>query len=187
MKEAILEILLVGAKGLKHKHLVGKPSYFVIIECGKKVGTSKISRANHKEILWNGKFLFAFPTSEWENITHLKLKIIEAEYFTDGRFVGETIIDLKGIMVEGNDKGVIELQPTPYNVILEDDSYKGEIKLGLKFIANGDSETKRREIVAEREHSGSICNSIMKVWNMTWGRVLGFCRKTSNDYKEKGD
>lgn len=39
-------------------------------------------------------------------------------------------------MVEGNDKGVIELRPTPYNVILEDDSYKGEIKLGLKFIAN---------------------------------------------------
>ena len=39
-------------------------------------------------------------------------------------------------MVEGNDKGVIELRPTPYNVVLEDDSYKGEIKLGLKFIKN---------------------------------------------------
>lgn len=49
--------------------------------------------ANHKEILWNGKFLFAFPAAEWEHINHLKLKIIEAEYFTDGRFVGETMYD----------------------------------------------------------------------------------------------
>ncbi|KAK1364343.1 16 kDa phloem protein 1 [Heracleum sosnowskyi] len=187
MTEAILEILLVGAKGLKHTNLVGKPSYFVIIECGKKVGTSKISRANHKEIIWNGKFLFAFPTAEWEHITHLKLKIIEAEYFTDGRFVGETIVNLKGIMLEGNDKGVIELRPTRYNVVLEDDSYKGEIKLGLKFITNGDSETKRREFVAEGRNSDSICNTIMKVWNMTWGSVLCFCRKTNYDYKEKGN
>lgn len=60
--------------------------------------------AIHKEILWNGKFLFAFPTAEWEHITHLKLKIIEAEYFTDGRFVGETTYDflenLSSILVE---------------------------------------------------------------------------------------
>lgn len=126
-------------------------------------------------------------------------------------------------MVEGNDKGVIELRPTPYNVILEDDSYKGEIKLGLKFIANvsllnfliilsfffqpacdfcttnykttnsdftnsqGDSETKRREYVAEGENSGSICNSIMKLWNMTWDSILSFCRKTNYGYKEKGN
>ncbi|WOH09478.1 hypothetical protein DCAR_0728935 [Daucus carota subsp. sativus] len=185
MKEAILEILLVSAKGLKRTNLVGKHSYFVIIECGTKVGTSKISKANHKEILWNGKFLFVFPTSEWQNITHLKLKIIEAEYFTDGRFVGETIINLKGLMVEGNDKGVIELKPTPYNVVLEDDSYKGEIKLGLKFIKNGDCETKRRESAAEGENSGSICNTIMKVWSMTWCSILYFCRKTSYDYKQK--
>lgn len=149
------------------------------------MGTSKIARANHKEILWNGKFLFAFPAAEWEHINHLKLKIIEAEYFTDGRFVGETVINLKGIMVEGNDKGVIELRPTPYNVVLEDDSYKGQIKLGLKFIANGDSETKRREFVAEGENSGSICSTITKLWNMTWGSLLSFFRKTSSDHKQK--
>lgn len=43
---------------------------------------------------------------------------------------------LEGIKMEGNDRGVIELTPTPYNVVLEDDSYKGEIKIGLKFFTN---------------------------------------------------
>ena len=38
--------------------------------------------------------------------------------------------------MEGNDKGFLEIRPTPYNVVLEDDTYKGEIKIGLKFIAN---------------------------------------------------
>jgi hypothetical protein len=28
------------------------------------------------------------------------------------------------------------MMPAPYNVLLEDDTYKGEIKIGLKFIAN---------------------------------------------------
>ena len=28
------------------------------------------------------------------------------------------------------------MMPAPYNVVLEDDTYKGEIKIGLRFTAN---------------------------------------------------
>lgn len=45
-------------------------------------------------------------------------------------------IYLKGIIVEGNYRGLIELNPDPFNVVLEDDTYKGQIKIGLKFIPN---------------------------------------------------
>ena len=38
--------------------------------------------------------------------------------------------------MEGYNKGFLEIRPTPYNVVLEDDTYKGEIKIGLKFIPN---------------------------------------------------
>lgn len=38
--------------------------------------------------------------------------------------------------MEGNDKGFLEVRPTPYNVVLEDDTYEGEIKIGLKFFPN---------------------------------------------------
>lgn len=32
-------------------------------------------------------------------------------------------------------EGSLELKPTSYNVVLEDGTYKGEIKIGLKFIS----------------------------------------------------
>jgi hypothetical protein len=45
-------------------------------------------------------------------------------------------IHLGGIITEGNDSGFLEVKPAPYNVVLEDDTYKGQIRIGFKFIAN---------------------------------------------------
>lgn len=35
--------------------------------------------------------------------------------------------------MEGNEKRFIEVIPVAYNVVLEDDTYKGQIKVGLRF------------------------------------------------------
>lgn len=43
-------------------------------------------------------------------------------------------IHLGGVITEGYEKGFMELTPVPYNVVLEDDTYKGLIRVGLKFI-----------------------------------------------------
>lgn len=43
-------------------------------------------------------------------------------------------IHLGGIITEGLDKGFMELRPAHYNVVLEDDTYKGQIKIGFRFI-----------------------------------------------------
>ena len=40
------------------------------------------------------------------------------------------------IIFKGNDKKNIEIRPTAYNVVLEDDTYNGEMKIEFKFIAN---------------------------------------------------
>lgn len=45
-------------------------------------------------------------------------------------------IDIGGIITEGTNQGYIETLPAAYNVVLEDDTYKGQIKIGFKFIAN---------------------------------------------------
>jgi len=45
-------------------------------------------------------------------------------------------INIGGIITEGTNQGYIETLPAAYNVVLEDDSYKGQIKIGFKFIAN---------------------------------------------------
>lgn len=43
-------------------------------------------------------------------------------------------IHLGGIVSEGYERGFIEVRPAPYNVVLEEDNtYKGEIKIGFKF------------------------------------------------------
>jgi hypothetical protein len=40
---------------------------------------------------WNEKFTFEHPLSDWKNLTHLKFKIMDTEFLTDGGFVGETM------------------------------------------------------------------------------------------------
>ncbi|KAK3011253.1 hypothetical protein RJ639_010604 [Escallonia herrerae] len=165
MKGGILEVFLVSAEGIRHTNLIGKPAYYVVIECGTQVRRSKVSAGfilakffirrlylglnylsilvtglngadNHEEVCWNEKYTFEVPFSELKNLTHLKFRILDKEYLSDGGFVGETIVYLEGIIMEGNDKGFIELRPAPYNVVLEDDTYKGQIKIGLKFMSN---------------------------------------------------
>ncbi|KAA8516048.1 hypothetical protein F0562_019227 [Nyssa sinensis] len=150
----------------------GKPMYYVIIECGNQVCRSKTSAGHHHEIRWNQKFSFEFPLSEWDKLTHLKFRILDEEYFTDGGFVGETIIYIEGIIVEANDNGYIKLRPVPYNVVLEDDTYQGELKIGLKFITNKDApHTETRVYVAEeKEPRQSICRTIRNLWKIPWWR-----------------
>ncbi|XP_075499772.1 elicitor-responsive protein 3 [Primulina tabacum] len=114
MKGAMLEVLLVCAEGIKN--------------------TNKI--VNDNVIYWNEKFVFELSRSELETHGYLKLKIVDEEYFTEGAFVGQTIIFLKGVFVEGNYKALVELNPSPFNVVLADDTYKGQMTLGLRFIPN---------------------------------------------------
>ncbi|KAI8024723.1 Elicitor-responsive protein 3 [Camellia lanceoleosa] len=188
MKERILEVLVIGAKGIRHTNIIGRPAYYVVVECGTQVQRSKISKGNHKEkeIYWNQKFTFEFRPTELENMSHLKFKIMDKEYFTDGGFVGETIVYLRGLIVEGNDEKIVEIRPTPYNVVLDDDTYKGQIKIGLKFIPNKEDSTKKRIFVKEEQELGqSICTRFMNLWRVPWRRFLFFCENTSSNDKQK--
>ncbi|PIN22840.1 putative Ca2+-dependent phospholipid-binding protein [Handroanthus impetiginosus] len=206
MNGAILEVLLVSAKGIGHtsiigfsitlKHfimlqiitlsnmhfLTGKPAYHVIVECSTQACRSKTSSGNLDKIYWNEKLSFVLSPSEVETLSHLKLKIVNEDYFTDGEFVGETIIFLKGIIVEGSYKGLIELNPAPFNVVLEDDTYKGELTIGLKFIPNIVRELKRTQYVEEEGHSvgKSICKMILSFGKVQWWRLLFSCK---NEHK----
>lgn len=53
-----------------------------------KPSNNYISAGNHNEICWNEKFAFEFPSSEWENLTHLKFKVMAEECLFEGGFVG---------------------------------------------------------------------------------------------------
>ncbi|KAL0428866.1 UNVERIFIED_CONTAM: hypothetical protein Sradi_0512600 [Sesamum radiatum] len=92
MKGAVLEVLLVSAEGIDYTNIVGSPTYHVIVQCGTQVCRSKTSSGNPDIIYWNEKFTFELPPSELETLSHVKLRIVNEEYFTDGEFVGETIL-----------------------------------------------------------------------------------------------
>ena len=96
----------------------GRPAYYVVVECGRKCKEAKFQRSNffwyflhvppqsyhaltilvtefvgagnHKKICWNEKFVVEFPPSKWEKLTHVKLNVMDEEYFSDDGFAGET-------------------------------------------------------------------------------------------------
>ncbi|KAL3829664.1 hypothetical protein ACJIZ3_018466 [Penstemon smallii] len=186
MKGAILEILLVSAEGIDYTNIIGKQTCHVIVECGTQMCRSKTSSGNQDKIYWNEKFTFELLPSELQTLSHLKLKIVDEEYFTHGEFVGETLIFLKGIIVEGKYKGLIELNPAPFNVVLEDDTYKGQITIGLKFIPNAVLQMKRKEDVEEENDLGkSICKTIISFWQMHWWRIFFSCKNRNSKNKDK--
>lgn len=187
MKGAILEVLLVSAKGIDRTHILGHPGYHVIVECGTQISRSKTSSGSHEKIYWNEKLVFELPESELEALSHLKLRIVKEEHFSDGEFVGETIIFLKGIIVEGNYSGLTEIHPAPFNVVLEDDTYKGQMNVGLKWIPNSVVHTEGKQCVPKGSVLGeSICTVITSIWKLKWWRLFSSYRNRYliNKHKE---
>ncbi|KAL8062692.1 hypothetical protein ABFS82_02G163200 [Erythranthe guttata] len=173
MKGAVLEVVLVSAKGIQRASFVGDSGYHVIIQCGNQICRSKTSSGSFDKIYWNEKFIFEFPVSELDSLSHLNLKIVKEGHFSDRKFVGETIIFLRRIMVEGNYKGLIDMNPCAFNVVLEDDTYKGQITIGLKFIPNTVLPMEINEFVHEENDIGeSIFKIITSVWQMQWWRLF---------------
>ncbi|KAF4386707.1 hypothetical protein F8388_006662 [Cannabis sativa] len=170
MEGGILEVLLVNAEGIRHTNLVGRPDYYVFIECGEHLYRSKISSGENEKAWWNEKFTFEFPMCDWKNLTHLKFTIMNRQLFSDGQFVGETIIHLGGIITEGCDRGFLEVKPAPYNVVLEDDTYRGQLKIGLKFISNKDVTERTPEQITEehKKPKPTECGRIVHLWRTLW-------------------
>ncbi|XP_047337543.1 elicitor-responsive protein 3 [Impatiens glandulifera] len=161
----------------------GHSAYHIILECGNQMHMSKTSKSYHGEIHWNEKHVIKFPTSKWESLSYLKLKISHEKHFTDGDIVGETMINLKGIIVEGIEKGVIEVSPTLFNVVLDDDSYKGEIKIGLKFLLNKqvDIANVSSDDDEHVEARPSIHKNLRQFWRMLCWRFLFMQKHSESD------
>ncbi|KAL0675498.1 hypothetical protein Bca4012_003479 [Brassica carinata] len=149
----------VGMIKRELRRVIGRPVYYVLLQCGTKEYRSKLSKGHNDNALWNQKFVFDFPMSQWKKLTHIKFRTMDKELFKDGGFVGETIIDLKGIITEGGDRGYMEVKPAPYNVVLDDDTFKGVLKLGFRFTAADKLRRKAWEQKIEGKNSEEAMNS----------------------------
>ncbi|CAK9319066.1 unnamed protein product [Citrullus colocynthis] len=169
MKGGILEVLLVNAKDIRHTSRFGSPAYYVMVECGNHERRTRVSSGKHEFACWNEKFSFELPTSDWKNITHIKFRIMETKLLNN-ESVGATLIHLGGIISEGYERGFIEVGPAPYNVVLEDDTYKGEIKVGFKFFTKEEiTLMEARELIADgKQQRKPICSKVMNLWRIVW-------------------
>ncbi|XP_076935346.1 elicitor-responsive protein 1-like [Bidens hawaiensis] len=160
MKGGVLEVFLESAKGIRHTNLIGKPKYYVIVECGIQHHKSKSSKGDHHKVSWNEKLAFELSMYECEKLTHLGLRIMDKELFhSDTGFVGEAKVYLDEILVEGNEKGLVEQTPKPYKVVLDDETYRGEIRIGLKFIPDAVIRKEGKEVITmERSYEDTIWN-----------------------------
>ncbi|KAM0846201.1 hypothetical protein ACQ4PT_055841 [Festuca glaucescens] len=132
----VLELLLVSAEGLKHAHHLGPQRHYVTIQCGDQFRTSKITHGKHKKIWWNEKFRFSLSPCQCRELAKVTLRIMERDKFAEDSLVGEIRVYVGEIIREGSEREFLQMKPAPYNIVLEDGTYKGELKLGLKFITN---------------------------------------------------
>ncbi|KAJ4905598.1 Calcium-dependent lipid-binding (CaLB domain) family protein [Raphanus sativus] len=145
-----------------------------------------VKAGDHDKALWNQKFVFDFPMSQWKKLTHIKFRIMDKELFKDGGFVGETIIDLKGILTEGGDRGYMEVKPTPYNVVLDDDTFKGVLKLGFRFTAADKLRRKAWEQKIDGKNSEEAMNSpILSLMKLPLLRLFLYCFQKTTKYQLK--
>eukprot|EP01018_Ginkgo_biloba_P034073 Gb_06452 [translate_table: standard] len=123
MPNGTLEVLLVSAEGLENSDFLCNMDPYVIIKCRTQERKSTVASSQGSNPEWNEKFTFTVS----EGVTDLTLKIMDKDKISADDFVGEANIPLEGLFMEGS------LPPTPYNVVLPDKTYCGEIKVGLTF------------------------------------------------------
>ncbi|KAL5225080.1 hypothetical protein ABZP36_011719 [Zizania latifolia] len=182
MKEGILELLLVSAEGLKHAHHLGTQRHYVTIQFGDRILTSKITQGKGKKVWWNEKFRFPLAPDECEELGKVTLRIMERDKFSDDSQVGETKVHVGDIIREGAKREFLQMKPAPYNIVLKDGKYKGELKLGVKFLSNVSLEHLEQCAVPPRQTSVAYRPFLnIKLPAIPWRRFFFFCTRSDSE------
>ncbi|XP_022891879.1 elicitor-responsive protein 1-like [Olea europaea var. sylvestris] len=113
-------------------------SHYIYNACAGK-GTSPV---------WNEKFEFRVDSPFVDdNQYKLVLKIMDHDTFSADDYLGEATIYVKDIIKIGVEEGKAELHPQKYRVVSTDQTYYGEIQVGITFTA-------KQKTVEEEEYGG---------------------------------
>ncbi|CAN6238907.1 unnamed protein product [Urochloa humidicola] len=181
----VLELLLVSAEDLKHAHHHPRRSkrHYVTIECGGKIVSSKITPGRGKKIWWNEKFRFPLSDAECKDLEKVTLTIMEIDKLAQDTPVGETKVHVGEIISEGSELEFLQMKPAPYNVVLEDGTYKGVLKLGIKFISSASLAPSTGECVrwsapARQPGVGYGLFLNLACPSIPWRRLFFFCSRS---------
>ncbi|PKA51955.1 Elicitor-responsive protein 1 [Apostasia shenzhenica] len=134
MGKGILEVKLFDAKGLKDTDFFGKSDPYVIMQYRNQERKSSVARGQGSNPKWNETFKFVVQYPGTAGIPHkLVFKLMDKDTFTADDFLGEACVYVEDLILLGLEKGVGELHPAKYSVVLPDQSYSGEIRVALTF------------------------------------------------------
>ncbi|XP_075510833.1 16 kDa phloem protein 2-like [Primulina tabacum] len=123
MPRGMLEVLLVSAKGLDDTDFLSNMNTYAVLTCRTQEKNSSVAKGQGSSPEWNETFLFTVSSG----VTEIGIKIMDSDNFSIDDFVGEAIIPLEPVFVEE------AMPPAAYNVV-KDERYRGEIRVGLKFV-----------------------------------------------------
>ncbi|KAK3165931.1 hypothetical protein QOZ80_1AG0039480 [Eleusine coracana subsp. coracana] len=135
MGKGVLEVNLVDAKGLSGNDFLDKIDPYVIVKYRSQERKSSVAHDQGRNPCWNEVFRFRINSSA-ANVQHkLVLRIMEHDHFSSDDFLGEATIDVTDIISLGTENGSYQMRPAKHSVVLADNTYHGEIRVGVTFTA----------------------------------------------------
>lgn len=127
MPRGRLEVVVVGAKGLENSDFLCNMDPYLIIKCRTQEQKSSVAQGQGTTPQWNETFVFNVS----KGVSEITIKIMDKDSGSSDDFVGEATISLEALFEEGS------IPPQSYNVV-KDQTYHGEIKVGLTFSPSED-------------------------------------------------
>ncbi|KAI5007284.1 hypothetical protein ZWY2020_047232 [Hordeum vulgare] len=136
MGRGLLEVHLVDAKGLPSTDFLGKIDPYVIVQYRSQERKSSTARDAGRNPSWNEVLRFQINNSSAANAQDkLFFRIMDHDNFSRDDFLGQATINVTDLISIGMESGTSQLNPAKYRVVTADNSYHGEIKIGITFTA----------------------------------------------------
>ncbi|KAJ1389423.1 C2 domain, partial [Sesbania bispinosa] len=134
MAIGIMEVHLVKAKGLQNNDIFGKMDPYVLIQYKGQEQRSSVAIDQGRNPEWNEKFTFRVEYPEaGSGKSKLILKIMDEDTLSADDFIGQATIYVGDLLAQGIENGGAKLHPQKHRVVCENQSYCGEITVGITF------------------------------------------------------
>ncbi|KAF4386214.1 16 kDa phloem protein 1 [Cannabis sativa] len=153
MATGTMEVLLVNAKGLGDTDFIGDMDPYVVLQYKGQERKSIVARGQGSNPSWNEKFNFRAEYPGSGNNFKLNLKILDKDTFSADDFIGQATIYVEDLLALGAENGAAQLHPRKYSVISADQTYRGEIQVGVTFTIKAEAENEGAKFGGWRESS----------------------------------
>lgn len=128
---------MIEAHDLPSHDFLHKMDPYVVVRYKGQERKTTVARRQGGNPKWNEKLrlMAEYPGSGSDY--KLNLRIMDKDTFSSDDFIGEATIYVEDLLALGVENGSYEMRTTKYKVEGFDGTYRGDIKVGVKFISQG--------------------------------------------------